>query len=1409
MLALFHPVVRTWFERRFASPTGAQVEGWPHIHANEPTLIAAPTGSGKTLAAFLVGIDQLVREAEAGDLTAATRIVYVSPLKALSNDIQRNLEEPLAEISALAVEMGYQLPPITSAVRTGDTPSSARQTMVRRPPHILVTTPESLFLLVTAERSRENLRDVRTVIVDEVHALARDRRGSHLALTLARLEDLTETPIVRIGLSATQNPIELMARFFASPGRPATIVDQGHQRDIELHVETPPSDLEAVPAREQWRDIFDRLAELISEHRTTLIFVNTRSLSERVAKELTERLGEEAVASHHGSIAKGRRLYVEQCLKAGELRALVATASLELGIDIGAIDLVCQVGSPRSIATLLQRIGRSGHALGLRPHGRLFPTTRDELIECAALVRAVRAGRLDRISPLTAPLDVLAQQIVAECACKPWSEDALYSLMREAYPFAELSREYFDEIVTMLATGIGDGPGGSSPLIHRDRVNGMVRGRRGARLAALNNGGVIPEMGDYRVIAEPEDIPVGTVNEDFALESAAGDIFLLGSTSWRITRVERSTVRVVDAHGAPPTVPFWLGEAPGRTIELSEEAGRLRREIADGFGDPSTLVTRLQEECSLCENGARQMVDYVLATRDGLGVVPSDTDVVFERFFDDSGGMQLVIHAPFGARVNRAWGLALRKQFCTTFDFELQAAANDDAILLSSGPQHSWPLAEAFTWVNPRNAATLVEKSIFYIPLFPTRWRWNASRALAIARQRNGKRVPPFLQRIRGDDLMAAVFPAQVGCQEHLDAPLSLPNHPLMRQTRDDCLYEAMDVCGLQNVLTRIEEGHVRLHAVDSVEPSPMAHEIVNGRPYTFLDDAPIEERRTRAVTLRRTLPDSARDLATLSPVAIARVCEEARPDPRNREEVHDTLLGLVALSEEYAASWHKWLAELEAAKRVARFRVGNRSVWFAVENLPSIQALFPEAEVPSPGVPSHALIGVKDREGARLALVRGHTECLGPLTPIDISKRTGLAEKDVDYGLRAAEAEGHLVRGRFTPSISEDELCDRRLLARIHRYTLQGLRKAVSPVSSADYMRFLTRWHGLAPGAVYGGRPGLRRALERLQGFEAPAGSWENELIRSRVSDYDPVWLDELCFAGEIAWARLSIRKPQNSSPVLNRVAPATRATPITLVPRHSLSDLLAAVRYDRQGAVVPLAGSAAAIVELLRERGALFFEELVRETGQLMSQTEEALRELIAVGLVASDGFEGVRKIFAPPSSGRRRIAIRRPKASYRLGLVLGGPPGRWSLIEAGPTDSLQRDELAAIVASVLLERYGVVFRDLAAQERFAIPWREILRALRGMEARGDVRGGRFVSGVNGEQYALINAVEQLRATRMDPPRGERVVISAVDPVNLTGTVLPEPRVASHTGRSLVLLDGVLEDVKAVGTFAPVTGP
>ncbi len=1397
-LESFHPAVRGWFEARFDAPTDAQAAGWPPIVAGRDTLLAAPTGSGKTLAAFLSGVNRLVRRAERGELADETSILYVSPLKALGNDIERNLDEPLAGIRELMRRAGDDPPDIRTLVRTGDTPASVRQAMVRRPPHIVITTPESLYLMLTAERSRETLRSVKTVIVDEIHALARDRRGSHLALSLARLDHIAHRRPQRVGLSATQRPIEDFARLLTGADPAASdrrlacdIVDLGHQRDIQLAVEVPPSDLEAVAPREQWADIYDRLAGLIAAHHTTLIFVNTRALSERVAHNLAERLGPDAIASHHGSLSKDRRLRVERRLKAGDLKALVATASLELGIDIGGIDLVCQIGSPRSIATFLQRVGRSGHALGLRPHGRLFPLTRDDLTEAAALVRAARAGRLDRVTMPAAPLDVLAQQIVAECACEDWAEAALLDRFRTAAPYTGLAREDYDEIVEMLATGIGEGAGRARPLIHRDRINHVLRGRRGARLTAIVNGGTIPEMGDYTVVAEPDESVVGSVNEDFAMESMAGDIFLLGSTSWRIRRVSQNTVHVVDAQGAPPTIPFWLGEAPGRTPELSEEVGRLRREIAAGLDDPEALRPRLREECALSEVGAAQLVDYVRATRDGLGLVPSDRDVIFERFFDESGGMQLVVHAPFGQRINRAWGLALRKRFCVRFDFELQAAANDDAVLLSLGPQHSFPLEETFGYVRSGHARKLLTQAVLYVPLFPTRWRWNVTRALAVPRMLGGKRFPPYLQRMRADDLMAAVFPEQVGCQENVTGPLEVPDHALMRQTLADCLEEAMDVRGLERVLERIEAGEIAMHARDTTEPSPMAHEIVSGRPYTYLDDAPIEERRTRAVTLRRALPEDARELGELDAEAIARVAAEAWPDPRNAEEVHDALLGLIAVTEPHVSAWRAWLEELAAVGRAACFTVGGTSVWIAAERVDVVRLLFPDDAVPELQLPAGAATVVSDREEARRLVLRGHTEVLGPITAAGLAQRTGLAAADVEHGLTQLEAGGYILRGRFTPGADAEEVCDRRLLARIHRHTLDRLRREIDPVSAQDFMRFLLHWQHLAPSNRLEGRGQLRHAVEQLQGFEVPASAWEPELLAGRIRDYSSTWLDELSLGGEVAWMRLTPRRPGSDG---NGASPAaaTRATPVALALRADVPALLAGVRGG--GAALadePRAGAAAEILALLRSRGALFLDDIAAQTRRLPTDVERGLLELIGLGLVTSDGFHGLRGV-----AGGRRKRARRGRAGFarpRLGAPAVGVAGRWSLVAAPAVDSMDIDDLAERIALVLLNRYGVVFRDLVRRESFTLPWREVLRALRRLEARGTVRGGRFVAGFAGEQFGQPQAVASLRRIRKTPKDGTRVRVSAVDPLNLTGIVLPGPRVPAQSGGWVDLVDGV----------------
>ena len=1466
----FHPAVQAWFLRHFSAPTDAQVDGWPEIRARRDVLIAAPTGSGKTLAAFLAGIDALIRKAEAGLLDERVEILYVSPLKALGSDIHRNLEAPLEEIGAIARELGYELPPIRVAVRSGDTTPSQRQAITKHPPHILITTPESLYLMLTAERARETLRQVRTLIVDEIHALVRDRRGSHMALSIARLEHITHERPARIGLSATQRPIDEIARYLVGPdrvradGQPdCVIVDRGHQRDLELSIEVPNSEMMAVASHEQLAEVYDRLAALIAGHRTTLIFVNTRRLAERVAHHLSERIGKEHVASHHGSLSKERRLQMEQRLKRGDLRALVATASLELGIDVGSIDLVCQIASPRAISTFLQRVGRSGHALGLTPRGKLFPTTRDELVECAALVRAVRAGRLDAIQQPLAPLDVLAQQIVAETACEDWSVDDLYAQFRRAAPYRDLSREDFDEVVGMLRDGVGESGGRAHPLVHHDRINGVLRARRGARMKALTNGGTIPELGDFRVVAEPDGIFVGTVNEDWAIESMAGDIFLLGTTSWRIKRIESGTVRVENANGAPPTIPFWLGESPGRTVELSAEVGALRRDIAAGVGDVEATLEMLHEESGLDDLGASQVFDYVKATAISLGVVPSDRDVVFERFFDEAGDQHLVVHAPFGARINRAWGLALRKRFCVRFDFELQAAANDDAIVLSIGPAQSFPLEEAFHYLKADNAERALEQAILYVPQWGTRWRWNATRALAVERQRAGKKVPPQIQRMRADDLLAAVFPAQVGCQENLTGPLEYPDHPLVRQSREDCLREWMDTDGLVETLSRVEAGAITLHARDTTEPSPMAHEIINGKPYTFLDDAPLEERRTRAVMLRHALPNDARDLSALDPDAIARVREEAWPQPRDAEEVHDVLLSLVALAEREAAAWQPWLDDLVAQGRVAAVEAagtlpaaGSRH-WFAAENLPLIELLFPEGRVTPPvTLPFGAAAPVADREEARARLLRGHCEASGPVTATALASRSGLGVEDVERGLVQVEAYGHILRGRFTPQAppagplppptgegeppeAPDEFCDRRLLARIHRYTLDFLRKQIEPVGARDFMRFLLRWQYCTAETRLHGKQGLRLVVERLQGFEAPAVAWERDLLPARVADYDPGWLDELCLDGTLTWGRLSARKSSQHS-----ASPArpSRVMPVSLGLRADFPLLRAATApppapaVDRRGAGgktngrsgnggsangeeppppvgEPLSGVSKVVLEILRERGALFFDEIVNGSRRLATEVEEALRDLVARGRVHADGYEGLRHLAGKRRSsvsGRRGGRARVAGSAYAGGRFSGaGPAGRWALVQDAAVD-LDAEDLAEGTAGILLSRYGVIFRDLLDRESLTVPWRHVLKALRRMEARGQVRGGRFVGGFVGEQYALPEAVDALRAVRRTERSGERVYLSAVDPCNLVGIVIPGDRITARPGDSFTLVDGALpDDEETVGRIPWPTRP
>jgi len=1332
------PLVAEWFTNRFAFATEPQILGWPEIRAGRDVLISAPTGSGKTLAAFLICIDQLVRAARTGALANETEVVYVSPLKALSNDVHKNLEIPLAEISALAASQGIPFAEIRTAVRTGDTPPAERTKMGKQRPHILVTTPESLFILLTAEKSRAMLSTTRTVIVDEIHAVADDKRGSHLALSLARLDALTEETHgrkpQRIGLSATVKPIDQVAEFLSPNAR---IVNVGHRREMEIAVEVPRDELGPVASNEMWAEIYDRVAELILAHRTTLVFVNTRRLAERVAHALEERLGPNLVLPHHGSLARALRWNAEARLKNGELRAVVATASLELGIDIGSVELVCQIGSPRSIAVALQRIGRSGHWVGAKPKGRIFATTRDELIECAALVRSIRAGGLDLLSIPEKPIDILAQQIVAETAAREWREDDLYELVKKAYPYRNLDRVEFDSIITMLSDGIATQRGRSGAYLHRDQVNGRVKGRRGARLAAITSGGAIPESANYSVVAEPDGKVVGTLDEDFAVESLSGDVFLLGTTSWRIKRVEPGRVRVEDAHGAPPSVPFWNGEAPGRTIELSEAVGHVREEIVR---DASKALTFLTEECGLDEAGAKQAIAYVLAGQASLNALPTQQTVVAERFFDEAGGMQLVIHAPFGSRINRAWGLALRKRFCRSFNFELQAAATDNGINISLTEQHAFPLELVFEFLKPQTVEHVLTHALLDAPMFTARWRWNASRALAILRFQGGRRVPPPIQRMRSEDLLASVFPDQVACAENLTGEICIPDHPLVKETIDNCLHEAMDLDGLKNILEGFESGRIRKVAIDNAEPSPFSHEILNANPYAYLDDAPLEERRARAVQLRRTLrTDFAGGAGILDAAAIAQVTQESWPDVRDADELHDALLTLIALPP--VDEWQGWYAELVATGRAHIHERGGKQFWVATE-----RRLVADDAVPA---------------------MRGWMESVGPVTVAWLAEKLAFPRDVIESALAKLESEGQVMRGRFSPELPPDETewCNRRILARIHRLTLGQLRREIEPVTAAQFQRFLWCWQHVVPGSRLHGADGTLQIIRQLQGYEISAAAWEPEVLSRRIVNYEPDFLDQLCLAGEVMWARLSPH-PAFDDPEPRRVRP-TRTAPIAIFLRESTEWLVAG---ERTAPVLSYAASE--VLAQIEQRGASFFGDLLRATKRLSSEVEDGLWELMAAGLVTADGFENLRSLVDPKRRrGEGRGRYSRPRHAA----------GRWALVRHEES-SLTTEARATAFANQLLLRWGVIFRDLLARESLAPPWRDLLPVLRRKEAQGEIRGGRFVSGFSGEQFARPEALDLLRAVRRTESAADEILqISNADPLNLAGIILPGPRVST----------------------------
>ncbi len=1467
----FHPIIAEWFGKRFPSASEPQRQGWPVIARGEPALISAPTGSGKTLTAFLAIIDRLFRRGLAGKLREELECVYVSPLRALSNDMHKNLTEPLREIRELAASRGEDPPEIRIGLRTGDTSAADRAAFVKKPPHILVTTPESLYLLLTAEKSRARLRTTRTVIIDEIHALLPDKRGAHLSLTLERLEALCGgdgpewKPLQRIGLSATQKPIELVADFLLGVGgvtppprpvdwepsvsettapvaqrllfereetpeiQPARVIDRngngvvatvnegerspaermhivnvGHARELDLAVETPPSPLGAICSHEQWAEVHTRVVELIQSHRSTLIFVNTRRMAERVSHQLTELLGEEQVSSHHGSLSADLRLDTEQRLKTGQLKAVVATASLELGIDVGYIDLVIQLGSPDGIAKFLQRTGRSGHSLGLVPKGRLFALTRDEAIECMSLVRAVKAGRLDAIEARNAPLDVLAQQITAEIAASEWETEALFQLYRRAWPYRELSRTDFDEVVTFLAEGVTREAGRGRAFLHHDRVGGRLRARRNARIVAVNNAGSIPDIGSYRVVAEPENVVVGSIDEDFAVESQAGDIFLLGNTSWRLKHLRGNDAIVIDAQGAPPTVPFWRGESPGRTLELSAEVSRLREEVEEQLKAQKTheeIARWLTHEGNCALDVAEQIVEYLAAQRAALGLLPTQKKIVFERFFDESGGMQLVVHAPFGSRVTRAWGFALRKRFCRSFDFELQATADNEGFILTLGPQHSFPIESLFPMLTARNAYKMLEQALIYVPTFQLRWRWNLSTALLVERRRAGKRVPPALQRFRSDDLLTAVFPKLTGCQEEHTGDHELPNHPLIRQTMDDCLHEALNFRELQRILEQVEANEITLIPRDTREPSPFCYELLNANPYAFLDGGEAIDRRSRAVGTRRSVTvESMEDLGRLDPLAIEQVIEEARPLVRDADELHDLLLTRVLVPVSSDPDWQRAFQELQRQQRAAEVRVdADRRFWTCAEKLPVVHSLWPEAELSQQlTVPTGIPTEVPCTE-ARLEILRGWLEFIGPVSSAELHRDLGWTVSQIDASLEALEGEGVVLRGHFRPrslletasspeAVPEVEWCHRRLLARIHRLTLQGLRKQIEPVDVATFMRFLFRHQGLHPATRQAGGEGLFRVIEQMQGFDLPAIGWERDLLKPRVQDYTPAMLDELCLSGEVGWGRL----------YPNTKSREGKGRPMSALHRNSLVGLFRRedavwLLPEQPGLIVEnLSGGAREVLEVLQQQGAMFARDLAHQAGLLPTQLTEALGELIAQGWITADGYSGLRGLIDSVQADNSRF---RYLGKNRRNRTISTRSGRWSLwrreeFEAQPERLRLRVEWWA---RQLLRRWGVMFRDLLEREQGAPRWYELAQFYRRLEARGEIRGGRFIQGVAGEQFALPDAVAELRRVRDQPVDSqELLLLRGCDPLNLVGILTPDPRIPSTTANRVVYWRG-----------------
>jgi ATP-dependent Lhr-like helicase len=1347
-LAAFSPATRSWFERAFAGPTPAQEAAWPAIATGSHVLVQAPTGSGKTLAAFLTGIDRL--NARPGE---GLRLLYISPLKALNYDVERNLRGPLAGLGST----------LTVGVRTGDTDQRERRQMLRTPPDILITTPESLFLLLTSQ-GREMLRGVATVIVDEVHAVAGTKRGAHLAISLERLARLTEQPFQRIGLSATQRPLAEIGRF-VSGGRPIELVDAGTRKELDLEVVValedmrepgsgqtlaqpgPPDGVAMAPGYEAttrsiWPSIYPALLDLVRQHRSTIVFVNNRRLAERLALRLNELAGESIARAHHGSLAHEQRVEIEELLKAGQIPCLVATSSLELGIDMGAVDLVIQVESPKSVARGLQRVGRAGHDLGAVSKGRIFPKFRADLLESAVVAKAMREGLIEETQIPRNPLDVLAQQIVAICADVEISVDDLYDLIRGAYPFADLARAQLENVLDMLAGRYpSDEFAELRPRIVWDRTANVITGRQGARRLAVTNAGTIPDRGLFGVFQVDGGGRVGELDEEMVYEARQGQTFMLGASTWRIEEITRDRVLVTPAPGAPGAVPFWKGEGVGRPFELGEKIGQASREIV-ALSDAKALA-RLRGDYHLDPLAAGNLLTYLRDQAEANGgVVPSDRTIVIERFRDEIGDWRLCILTPFGARVHAPWAMALGARLRDSLGLEAQSIWSDDGIALHL-PEADVPPPIGDLLLTPDEIEELVVQELGQTALFGARFRENAARALLIPRRRPGQRTPLWQQRLKAQSL--------------LQVARNYGSFPIVLETYRECLQDVFDLPALKRILRGVQTREIDLVEVETASASPFASSLLFAYVATYMyeDDTPAAERRAQALSLDRELlrellgQEELRDL--LDPAALVEVEAQLAGDPRSADELHDLLRRRGDLRDDEVDPMHG--AILEAERRALRVRVAGEERLIAAEDA----GLFRDAlgVMPPGGLPQAFLDAVPE---ALVVLLARFARSRGPFTTSEATARYALDPALVESLLEGLESADRLVRGELRPGGTEREWCDPDVLRRLRRASLAALRKEVEPAEQAAFGRFLPAWHGIDR------RASLREALVPLQALPLPVSLWEGEVLRRRVPGYQPAWLDALCATGEVVWIGAG----------LDRVALYFRAD--------------AALLGAPAAASAP-DGESAQALRVALGRSAEFWPDLLAATGLEPEAALPALWELVWAGEVTNDAWTPLRaaRRYGTPVAERRPRRFSRTRAAGTT-----STQGRWSLTSRLFPAAVDRRALAEL----LLERQGIVVRDGVRGEAITGGYGAVYGELRALETIGACRRGYFVEGLGGAQFALPGAVERLRELRSGAA-DDAIVLAAADPAQPYGAALPWPRragarAARVAGAHVVLLGG-----------------